>query len=33
MKVSFIKNPESEFFIKNPKLIKKPGGWEERACG
>ena len=23
MKVSFTKNPESEFFIKNPKLIKK----------
>ena len=32
--ISFTKNPESEFFIKNPnptKKKKKSGGWEGRG--
>ena len=34
MKFSFTKNPESEFFIKNPNLTKKnSGGWEGRGRG
>ena len=34
MKYSFTKNPESEFFIKNPNLTKKnSGGWEGRGVG
>ena len=34
--LSFTKNPESEFFIKNPNLTKKTknyGGWEGRGWG
>ena len=35
MKYSFTKNPESEFFIKNPNLTtkKNSGGWEGRGWG
>ena len=33
MKFSFTKNPESDFFIKNPNLTKKSGGWEGRGRG
>ena len=32
--ISFTKNPESDFFIKNPNLTKKKsGGWEGRGWG
>ena len=34
IKFSYIKNPESDFSIKNPNLIKKnSGGWEGRGRG
>ena len=33
--IYFTKNPESDFFIKNPNLTKKKkyGGWEGRGGG
>ena len=32
MNFSYTKNPESDFFIKNPNLTKKnSGGWEGRG--
>ena len=32
-KISLTRNPESDFFIKNPNLTKKYGGWEGRGWG